>query len=315
MLSQSSVIARKMQQRRRSMGFSLRTLAQQVDCSHAYLHQVELGLRPLSHEIAARLEQVLRFSPGTLGLNTRRGRPNISPEGRRLLRNLRRNGPAPVDGRSFGRPPEPRSDRGGALQNPFGPTGLHLGERVHHRLRELEQKWQGNERFWRLVNSLRFDSWSEKHLVVQVGLRSVALTGVSPARIGCRLTCVSGSSGRDVSGDAQPAFLLEHQGAAIAWFVQRCVRTRQGYQWPDNLLVVARGETRQTVVVEVNGPEYDRDAESDRLRDDELGVPVVHVHPALLQQEDGLKEVLDRVLERLADQPGAHPQTTGNMPG
>jgi len=185
------------------------------------------------------------------------------------------------------------------LRNPFWPMAIHLGELAHQRVRALEQKWAGNERFWRLVNSLRFDSWSEKNLVVQVGLRSVALTGVCPAQVGCLLTCVSGNTGRDLSGQALPAFLLEHRGAAVAWFVQRCVRTWQGYRWPDNLLVVAREGRRQTVVVEVNGPAFHTSAEAERLRDQELGVPVVHVHPALLQTEDGLGQILDIVWEKL----------------
>jgi len=299
MLAKSALVARKMQQKRKSMGLSLRLLAARVGCAHTYLHQVELGLRPLSCKQGELLEGVLRLRPGSLRLETRRGRPRISSAGRRVLRELRRCGGLPVDGRNFGKPKFARFDQARSLQNPFWPMAVHLGEGAHQRVRALERKWAEDERFWRLANSLRFDSWSEKNLVVQVGLRSVALTGVCPARVGCLLTCVSGSTGRDVSGQALPAFLLEHRGAAVAWFVQRCVRTWQGYRWPDNLVIVAREGRRQTVVVEVNGPAFHTSKEAERLRDQELGVPVVHVHPALLQTEEGLGEILDRVWEKL----------------
>jgi len=300
MLSKSWIVARKMQQRRRSMGFSLRRLAALVGCAHTYLHQVELGVRPLSQAKAVLIEGVLRFKSGSLRLDTRRGRPTISSEGRILLRELRRFGGLPVDGRNFGKPRHARPERARGLQNPFWPMAVHLGESAHQRVKALERKWADHERFWRLANALRFDSWSEKNLVVQVGLQSVALTGVRPAGVGCLLTCVSGSSGRDVSGQAIPAFLLQYQGAAVVWFVQRCVRTWNGYRWPDNVLVVSRDGVRKTVVVEVDGPKYHRDPEAERLRDEELGVPVVHVHPELLQQEDGLQRILDRVLACLS---------------
>ena len=292
-------VARRMGKRRTVLGISRRELARRVGCSYAYLYQVESGLRPLSPELAPQVEDVLRVRPGSLRLEVRRGRPPLSAATRRVLkvvRGARGLRPGGVSGRV---PLHPRSDWGRRQENPFWPMAVHLGERAGRRIAQLEKERRGDDKFWRLVNSLRFDSWSEKALVVEVGLRSLELTGLSLARVGCSLASACGRTGRDTAGTAYPAFVLEHQGASLVWFSQRCVATERGFRWPDNVVVVARGGVRRTVVVELDGPTYHQNVAAGERRDQELGVPVLHVHPDVLRRPDGLTAILDWVVAKV----------------
>jgi len=177
---------------------------------------------------------------------------------------------------------------------------IHLGQEAGQRVRQLEAARRHDEKFWRLANSLRFDSWTEKDLVIQVGQISVELTGVSLNQVGCTLQVVCGKTGADTMTRAYPSFLLRHGQASIGWFTQRCVRTQHGHRWPDVILVVALNGRKRTLVVEIDGPQFHTCPKAESRRDAELAVPVRHVPPSLLQQPDGLKQILDWACSQVA---------------
>ena len=289
-----------MRKRRLSLGMSRRELARRVGCSYAYLYQVESGLRPLSPQMAVKTEGALQVRPGSLALEVRRGRPPLAEGTRRVLKALRSaQGPRPDAPAARRLPRHPRPDWGKRNENPFWPMAMHLGPRAGQRLARLEKERRQDDKFWRLANSLRFDSWSEKALVVEVGLRCLELTGLSPDKVGCSLANACGKTGRATGRKAYPAFLLEHKGASLAWFSQRCVATDQGFRWPDNVVVVALRGVRRTVVVELDGPTYHQNVAAGERRDRELGVPVLHVHPDVVRTEEGINRILDWVVSSL----------------
>lgn len=294
-------MAKKIRRRRIQLRVGQRELARRLGCSQAYLYQVERGVRPLSAQFAGSLEMILKVKPGLFSLKVRRGRPPLSEEARRILRELRRAEGASRTVAPDGRKPRfPRSDWGRPGENPFWPMAIHLGQQAGERVQLLEFTRRNDDKFWRIVNSLRFDSWTEKDLVVQVGLLSVELAHVSLRQVGCALQSVCGKTGADTMTRPYPAFLFKYRGASVGWFPNRCVRTRHGHRWPDSLLVVANNGRKQTVVVEVDGPNYHQCVESELKRDADLAVPVLHVHPSVLQQSDGLRRILDWVYSKVA---------------
>ena len=301
MLSPRIRLAKKIRRRRLALGLSQREVARRLGCSQAYLYQVEQGLRPLSPPRAEALEGILGAARRAYTWEVKRGRPPLCEGARRVLRQLARARGGARKGAPEERVPRfPRSDRGRAGHNPLWPMALHLGERAGARVQELEKQRAGEERFWLGINSLPYDSWSEKDLTVQVGRESLTLTGVSPDRVGCTLHSVCGKTGKSRGDRAQPAFLLEHQGASLAWFPQRCVATERGHRWPDSIVVVARNERRRTLVVELDGPRYHRNTQAEERRDAELGLPVLHVHPDVLRTEGGLQRILDWACSKVA---------------
>ncbi len=224
----------------------------------------------------------------------------MSEDARKILAELRRAQGATKNVEHDGmKPRHLRSDWGKPVENPFWPMAIHLGEEAGKRVRELEAA-RHDENFWRLANSLRFDSWTEKDLVIQVGQFSVELAGVSLKQVGCTLQSVCGKTGADTMSRAYPGFLLRHGEASLGWFTQRCVRTQHGHRWPDVILVVALNGRKRTVVVEVDGPEFHPCAKAELRRDAELAVPVLHVSPSLLQQPNGLGQILDWACSQVA---------------
>jgi hypothetical protein len=140
----------------------------------------------------------------------------------------------------------------------------------------LEKQRKQDPVFWRLLNGVHFDSWSEKRLLTRLALREgVELAGVRPSRLGCSLPVVHGCTGKDVGQQPAPTFLFAVDDISVAALPQRCVRTSRGYRWPDLMLVLARGSKRRTAIVEVHGAEYHQDTTKDELRTRELGVPVL----------------------------------------
>ncbi len=301
MLADRTRLATKIRKRRLALRLSQREVARRLGCSQAYLHLVEHSLRPLSPPKALQLEVLLGAKRGTYVREVRRGRPPLTQAVRRVLKELRLSRGLPkkveVDGRA---PKFPRPDTVKAGVNPFWPMAIHLGPASAARVKDLEAVRAGDDKFWRLANSLRFDSWCERDLVVQVGQECLELTGVSPDLVGCSLAVVCGKTGRDAGRRAHPAFLLEYRGASIAWFQQRCVRTAKGHRWPDSILVVSRNGQRKTLVAELDGPEFHKSRWREVRRDAELGLPVVHVHPAVSQQPDGLRRILDWAVSQVA---------------
>ena len=213
-------MARKIRQWRLKRKLSQREVAHRVGCGQAYIAHIECGRRPCSRPVGEKLEAVLKVRRGLFSsFHFPRGRPRLLDSARRALNEIREAEvlrpeaelPAP------GRPPGyPRPDRVAPVENPFWPMAIHLGASAAEEVSRLERRHSRDDRFWRLVNSLRFDSWSEKRLTVRVGLRCEQLVSVSLAALGCELQGVDGVSGRDTHRQNHPTFVLIHQGASIA---------------------------------------------------------------------------------------------------
>ena len=285
-------IARAIQKRRQTLKLSQRRVAAALGCSQPYLAQVETGRRPVSRKIAEKLESVFRVKPGSYtNVTFRRGRPALSPNARRALREIRRaQGAAPRALPLLGEPPHPRPDRASGLDNPLWPIAIHLGAQAAQEVRNLEKLRPADDPFWRQLQTIHYDSWSEKRLHVKVGLTGAELAGVNPRSLGCILPSADGRTGRS-SRRAYPAFVWRWRDISLALFPQRCVGTALTHRWPDNLLVAARRGRRVTGVIEVDGKPHHLDLKAKQRRDQELAVPVLHLDAA----EVGRAGLLDRL--------------------
>ena len=297
-------MARKIRQQRLKRKLTQRAVAREVGCAQSYIAHIECGRRPCSKPIAARLEVLLRVKKGAFcRFDFPRGRPPLVEAARPTWSEIREAvaDRSEADLSPLERAPRfPRADRVPARENPFWPMAVHLGASAAEEVVRLERRRAGDDRFWRLANSLRFDSWSEKRLTVQLGLRCQQLVAASLSQLGCELRGADGLTGRDTHSQAHPVFLMRHQGASIAWMPQRCVRSASGYRWPDAIVVVAREGRKITLVVELDGPSFHRELARGEARDRDLGVSVLHVHPDVLTQADGLDRILDWACAKLA---------------
>ena len=286
MLSPMIRIARAIVKRRQVLKLSQRRVAAALGCSQPYLAQVETGRRPVSRKIAERLESVFRVKAGCYtNVTFRRGRPSLGKVARRALREIRRaKGADPRPFPKLGLPHHPRPDRASGLENPLWPMAIHLGEKAAREVKSLEQLRPAEDAFWRQLQTIRYDSWSEKRLHVRVALAGAELTAVSPKGLGCVLANADGRTGLTSGRRAYPAFVWEWQGISLALIPQRCVATECTHFWPDNLLIAARQGRRVTGVVEVDGEPFHRDREAEDRRDGLLGVPVLHLEAAELGQ-------------------------------
>jgi transcriptional regulator with XRE-family HTH domain len=289
-----TIIVRAIVKRRRLLKLSQRRVARAVGCNQSYLAQVETGRRPISGRVAEKLESLLKVKPGSYSkAPVRRGRPPLSRETCRALREIRRaRGAAPRSFPQLGRPRHPRPDRASGLKNQLWPIALHLGPEAAQEVNHLERMRPACDSFWRHLQSIRYDSWSEKRLHVRVGLAGAALTGVSPGKLGCVLPNADGSSGRESSRRAYPAFVWRSQEVALAMFPQRCVATQCTHLWPDILLVAACQGRRVTGVVEVDGKPHHGNLKAQKRRDGALDVPVLHLDAA----EVGQPGLLDKLV-------------------
>ena len=304
MLSPLCLIAVQIRNSRRQLRLTQRDIARGVGCSQPYIAQVETGRRPVSRKVAEKLERLLEVEPGMFtNVVFLRGRPPLLESTRQTLRAVRQavpGQPTPSDETSR-KPRFPRPDWAKAREDSLSPPAPHLGERFAEEVRRLELARSGDERFWRALQSIRFDSWIEKSPIVQVARQCDQLTGISMSQVGCSLPSVNGITGRKTSHRAYPAFVLQHKDAAVVWYPQRCVRTPSGYRWPDNLLIVARQGRKRTVAVEVDCPEFHSDAAKEMRRDKDLAVPVLHLSTQVLSDHaDILPQVLDWACAQVA---------------
>ena len=273
-------IARLILKRRQYLQLSQRQVARAVGCSQPYLAQVETGRRPISRRFAEKLETFFKVRSGsyTRGVVFRRGRPALARGTRRALREIRRaRGAAPRPLWPLGRPKYPRDDRATGLDDPLENMTSHLGGEAVWEVEQLELLRPAGEHFWRVLQAVRHDSWSEKRLHVKVGLAGADLIAVNSGSLGCVLPCVNGQTGRDASRLARPAFIWQGDDISMAVFPQCCVGTRHAYLWPDNLVVAACRGRRVTGVVALDGKPFHQDREREKWRDKELGVPVLHL--------------------------------------
>ena len=279
MLSPLARVAAVFRDRRKFLRWSQRRVAGQVGCSQSYLAQVETGVRPVSRQLAEKLERLLGVSGRLQGVRFLRGRPPLSAVTRAVMKQIRQaRGRKPSQYLPLGKPKYARPERARGLKSALG---------------KLAGPLCGDERFWRNLNSIRFDSGAEKQLVRWLAMSGAQLTGVSWGRLGCSLPVMDGSNGRDAGRRAQPTFLLQDGDMAVAFSPQRCVRAAGGYLWPDLLMVIAREGRRTTAVVEVDGAPWHADKAAEAFRDADLGVSVLHLDAAEVGGRGTLRRILD----------------------
>ena len=291
MLAPAWKAARDIRNTRLRRGLSQRQLASLGGFRQPYLVQVEKGVRGISLKYARILEGILevksgRFSKGCLG----RGRQQLAPMTRAALRQLRQGL------RQFWAPsraiiPEyPQPHRVRRQDDPLWPMSIHLGECAGQEVRQLELVRAKDSRFWRDFNSLRFDSWSEKRLLVKLALLPCDLTTVRLKDLGCTLPIVNGETGAEQ--ELHLGFVLKEREASIVWCPQVAVQAGNYCLCPDNVLVVSGRGRHVTAVVEVNGAPHHGDLRKQRWRDGELGVPVLHVDASRIGEPGLLGEIL-----------------------
>lgn len=294
MLSPLTIVARAIVRKRIAMKLSQHKVARAIGCSQSYLSQVETGVRTVSKAVAIKLEIVLKAKAGSFrNAEFRRGRPPVSPETRKILRDLQEavgspRRPMP----DLGEPRHPRPDRINNLDNPFFKIGIALGEEAANEVLLLEKRRPKHQHFWRQINSIPYDSWSEKRLQVKMGLTNAELVGVRPGRVGVVLPLANGKTGRRSDRQAHPAYLLSRDNVSIAMFPPRCVGTQRCHLWPDNLIVAAKDGRKVTAVIEIDGAEFHQDKAREKRRDQDLDVPVLHLHAG----EIGHPGVVERIV-------------------
>lgn len=266
--------------------------AREVGCAQPYLCQVEKGRRALSLKFGERLERLLKVKSGRLtGRRVGRGRPVLTEMIRWAKRKLSRGQVekplARVRPSAFARRIRlPEND-------PLWPMAIHLGPEAAAEVRTLEALRAEDELFWRRLNSLLFDSWSEKRFLVNWARWGADLIDLRPASVGCSLRITDPASGLCASGDLSPAFVLAHGETAIAAFPQLSVWTGMQYRRPDLTLVITRGWRRVTAIVEVEGRPFHSDVWRERMRDRELGVSVYHLDAARVGDAAAIQDILN----------------------
>lgn len=301
MLSPFQKVARDIRRRRLAHGLSQRQLSNQAGFCQPYLAQVEKGVRPISIKAAEKLELALKLKPGRLSnrLRSRESR-RLWKETREALRDFGRGIRQFVArGGSSEKPPHQQPHQCITLENPLWPMGVHLGEEAADEVRQLELLRQDQGRFWQTFDSFRFDSWSEKRLLVRVALQGMQLVGVRLKDLGCSLEVLDGITG----GDAVLHRGFIHKGPSISlvWCPQVAVRSGHTVLCVDNLLLVRLQHKTITCVVEVDGGPYHDDREKEIRRDRQLGVPILHLDAARL----GEPRLIERILSwarRVAEQ-------------
>lgn len=279
MLSWREKLRKKLIRLRMKQGWSQRGVAQKTGLSQPYLAQVEMGERPLSRKGLEKMEAVYgislqRYSRGV----GRPGRPKYWAATREAMRKVARGVRELWSGGEARAPAHPQPHQVDAKGDPLWPMALHLGLEARTEVERLEELRAEDDFFWRQFNWLRFDSWSEKRLLVRVALLGAQLMGVRLNRLGCSLKVIDGVTGG--APGVHRAFVLKGREASVVWCPQVAVRTGRGERCLDNLLIVSDGSKSVTVAVEVNGAPYHSDAAKERRRDRELGIPVLHVDAA-----------------------------------
>ena len=292
MLAPAWKVSKDIRKTRLSRGLSQRQLADLAGFRQPYLAQVEHGRRPISAKYAPILEAILkvkagRFSKGCSG----RGQQPLSADTRSALKELRKGLRNFWANAQVTLPKYPQPQRVFRKEDPLWPMSLHLGESAGKEVKHLEQLRGQDDRFWRYFNSLRFDSWSEKRLLVRLALLPCQLTKVRLRELGCTLPIVDGTTGGEI--DQHLAFVLKGREASLVWCPQVAVQSTGGQcLCPDNVLIISGRGKRVTAVVEVNGAPFHANLPKQKWRDQQLGVPVLHIDAARIGEPGLLCEIL-----------------------
>lgn len=288
MLSPFQKVARQIRRTRLDQNLSQRKLSELAGFQQPYLCQVETGVRTISFGAARKLELALGLQPGKFckQLESKESR-KLWAVTRAALREFGRGIRTFVEGE---KPRFEQCHQCFSLDNPLWPMGIHLGEEAAEEVGQLELLRRGQTRFWRDFNSLRFDSWSEKRLLVRLALLGMQLVGVRLGELGCKLNLVDGKTGN--SPGLHRGFVYQGEQASLIWCPQVTVRAADSVFCVDNLLLVrVKGKT-VTVVVEVDGAPYHGDPAKERRRDQLLGVPVLHLDAGRLGEPRLIEQIL-----------------------
>lgn len=266
-------------------------MAVEIGVTQSYLAQVESGYRPISGRRLEKLELVYGVKFGKLWKGVgRRGRPAYTALSKAALQQLGQAVRQFWSGGEVLVPEHPQPHQVRTLADPLWPMALHLGPEAQEEVKRLELPRKNDELFWRNFNDLRFDSWSEKRLQVRLALLGSQLVGLRLDRLGCKLRCIDGVTGRDAR--LHRGYLLKGKEASLAWCPQVAVRTERGYRCVDNLLVLSSRSKSVTLAVEVEGALYHADGDRERRRDRELGIPVLHVPAGELGEPHLIQRIL-----------------------
>lgn len=270
---------------RRALKITQRFIAALIGCSQPYIAQIETARRPISLKFALLLEELFGVEPGTFQrADFSRGRPPLPTDGCAVLTDIQQAQGRPIIAKSDTQPPGyARPDLAKPRDNPF-------------LFNDLSLLLDRNEGFWIRARAPHFDSGCEKKFFLDAASRSCGAVRASFQSLGCTLHSANGKTGRDTNHLAYPALLLRYKDMAVAMLPQRCIRTVAGYRWPDCTLVAAVNGRKLTLVAEVDGPTH---VGSERMRDQEIGVPVYHLPADRAGQPGELEKLLDWARDRL----------------
>lgn len=292
MLSNQQKLARRLVQLRISRKLSQYEVAKKAGFRQPYLAQVEVGVRPISGRALGRLEEIYekKLSRQLWKGIGRLGRPGFTKTTRQAMGELVL-GIRPIWAESeVVAPKHPQAHQVRRSSDPLWPMALHLSLEAREEVKLLENLRAEDEFFWRQFNSLRFDSWSEKRLLVRVGLLGGQMLGVRVERLGCSLSLVDGQTGKKAG--LHRGFVMKGERASLVWCPQVAVKTKFGVLCVDNLLVVSNGVSSVTVAVEVEGRKFHSDPDRERWRDRALGIPVLHVGAGELDKPGLITRIL-----------------------
>lgn len=304
MLSALQKVIRDVRRIRLRRGVRQDAVAHRLGLCVGFYCDVERGRRPLSQRVAHELEDILGVKPGrfTRGVDfPKRGRRRVPPLTREALLEIGKAISEAVRSSVVEDQPRhrfPRQHHG--VENMLWPIALHLGQEAQREVEQLERLREGDETFWRQLNSLEFDSWNERRALVRFGLLGAQFASVSPRRLNCTLPIVSGRTGGDAHRRPCPALVLRYHDMSVAILIQQTIRTEVTHRRPDFILIAAAGSHRTTVLLEIGADCWHADPERERARTKEIGLPVLRARPDHVARPGFATAVLDWVRLRLS---------------
>ncbi len=285
MLSKDQKLARDMRRTRGRKGLSQAEAVRQARVSPSWLCQVETGTRRPSRRLAESLERVYGLRPGRFvnkyAFPGRGGRP-VDQETAKAIQ-------AVLSAISIDSPAPERSPRRqvwrdtwrdwrGNVANPLWPVACHLGKDAQEEIELLESRQTGDT-FWKLLNGIPFDSWTERRFMVKLGLAGGQMVRLAPARVGVQCRLVD-HHGVEVGHRPLPAMVVHYQGVTAVIWPQRAVQAETLWKL-DALAVVSAGGNRLTVNIEIDDPDRHNRAR-DSYRDDDVSLTVLRYHPGVI---------------------------------
>ena len=258
MLSLRMKLARRLLKARLKKRLSQRQVAAQAGFAQPYLAQIESGIRPVSVKVAGLLEVIYAAQPGSFAQGAgRRGRPRFWTKTAAALRAFRGAIRQFWEAAKVRIPKHPQPHQVRRSGDPLWPMAIHLGPLAGAEVRQLEKLRRHDQEFWLQFSSLRFDSWTEKRLLVGVALLGGQMLGLRLRDLGCTLHLSDGLTGQ--APGLHRGFVLKGQTASLIWCPQVAVRTKRGHRCVDNLLLLSSGSKTIELAVEVNGKPFHGD--------------------------------------------------------